>query len=142
MQAINVFDLTNYYWFYLFGHGLKGNGAKDIPTWNDFTGEATVIKNVASTLAQPGDVFVYGSHWGGGYGHTGIVLSATLNSITVLEQNYLGGGYDKWEVTTKRTHEYSNPMWFIRPHYKVKATVKSTAKAVAKTATSKKRESY
>lgn len=136
--GFQCFDLTNYYWFYLFGHGLKGNGAKDIPTWNDFTGEATVIKNVASTLAQPGDVFVYGSHWGGGYGHTGIVLSATLNSITVLEQNYLGGGYDKWEVTTKRTHEYSNPMWFIRPHYKAKATVKSTAKAVAKTATSKK----
>jgi N-acetylmuramoyl-L-alanine amidase len=136
--GFQCFDLTNYYWNYLFGHGLKGNGAKDIPFWNDFTGEATVIKNVASTLAQPGDVFVYGAHWGGGYGHTGIVLSATLNSITVLEQNYLGGGYDKWEVTTKRTHEYSNPMWFIRPHYKAKATVKSKAKAVVKKTKTKK----
>ena len=130
LQDGNVFDLVNYYWNYLFGHGLKGAGAKNIPFWNDFTGEATIIKNVASTLAKPGDVFVYGSHWGQGWGHTGIVLSATLNSITVLEQNYLGGGYDKWEVTTKRTHQYSNPMWFIRPKYKVKTTAKQKTKAV------------
>ena len=40
------FDVVNYYWNYLFGHGLKGEGAKDIPTWNNFDGEATVIKNV------------------------------------------------------------------------------------------------
>ncbi len=137
------FDVVNYYWNYLFGHGLKGAGAKDIPTWNNFDGEAIVIKNVASTLAQPGDVFVYGAHWGQGWGHTGIVLSATLNSITVLEQNYLNGGMSRTEVTTKRTHQYDNPMWFIRPLYKktVATKVKETAKkAVSKVTPTKKKK--
>lgn len=133
------FDVVNFYWDFLFGHGLRGEGAKDIPTWNDFKGEAKVIKNVNSTLAQPGDVFVYGAHWGGGWGHTGIVLSATLNSITVLEQNYNNGGWDKTEVTTKRTHKYDNPMWFIRPTYKTAVNkVTDKVKKVAKKATPKK----
>ena len=137
------FDVVNYYWNYLFGHGLKGEGAKDIPTWNNFDGEATVIKNVASTLAQPGDVFVYGAHWGQGWGHTGIVLSATLNSITVLEQNYLNGGMSRTEVTTKRTHQYDNPMWFIRPLYKKTVATKvkeTTKKAVSKVTPTKKKK--
>lgn len=38
------FDVANYYWNYIFGHGLKGEGAKDIPNprWNDLTQEAYI----------------------------------------------------------------------------------------------------
>ena len=54
----SVFDVANQYWLYLFNHTLKGVGAADIPTWNDFTGEATVYKNTASFQARPGDIVI------------------------------------------------------------------------------------
>lgn len=112
------FDTVNYYWNYLYGHGLKGAYAKDIPFENNFNGEAKVYKNTPSFLAKIGDVFVMGEQRGGGAGHTGIVVSATLNSITVVEQNWLGGGQAMTEVTAKRTHPYDAEMWFIRPNFK------------------------
>lgn len=111
------FDTANYYWYYLFGHGLKGDGAIDIPTKNNFKGEATVYKNTPNFLAKPGDVVVFNANYGEGYGHVAIVVSANLNTITVVEQNWNGGGRYMTEVTTKRTHAYDFPMWFIRPKF-------------------------
>ena len=134
--GFQCFDVANQYWLYLFGHTLKGVGAADIPTWNNFTGEATVYENTLSFLAKPGDVVIFNRNYGGGYGHVGIVISATSNSITILEQNWVGGAY--WtppEVTTRRTHGYDFPMWFIRPFYAKETTknkVKSKAKPVKK----------
>lgn len=60
------FDVANQYWLYLFGHTLKGVGAADIPTWNNFTGEATVYENTLSFLAKPGDVVIFNRNYGGG----------------------------------------------------------------------------
>lgn len=120
-------DYSNAYWMYVTGKGrLAGAGAKDLPFSNNFKGLATVYKNTPSFLAQTGDIVVWGSAWGGGWGHTGVVLSATLNSITVVEQNYLGGGWTDgieqggrgWEKATLRTHSYETEMWFIRPIFK------------------------
>ncbi|PTI24033.1 amidase [Staphylococcus pasteuri] len=134
--GVQCFDLANQYWLYLFNHGLKGVGAADIPTWNNFTNEATVYENTQSFQALPGDVVIFNRNYGEGYGHVGIVLSASLNSIKILEQNWLGGAY--WtppEVATRRTHGYDFPMWFIRPFY-AKSTklnaVKSKGKPVKK----------
>ena len=107
------FDLANVYWAKLFGHGLKGAGAADIPNVNNFTNEAHVYNNTQSFLAKPGDVVVFPRTFGGGYGHVAIVISATLNAITVIEQNWVGGGLSKTEVATRRTHGYEFPMWFI-----------------------------
>ncbi|SUM32161.1 putative amidase, phage associated [Staphylococcus gallinarum] len=84
------FDVANQYWIYLFGHSLKGVGAADIPTWNNFTDEATVFENTKSFQAKPGDVVIFNRNYGSGYGHVGIVISATLNSITILEQKLVG----------------------------------------------------
>lgn len=112
------FDVANFYWHYMFGHGLKGVGAKDIPTWNDFTGEATIHKNTLEFLSEPGDLVVWGGTYGNGYGHVAVVIEATINQITVVEQNWLNGGANKTERTTKRVHPYDNNMWFIRPIYK------------------------
>ena len=120
---------ANQYWLYLFGHTLKGVGAADIPTWNNFTGEATVYENTLSFLAKPGDVVIFNRNYGNVIWHVGVVISATSNSITILEQNWLGGAY--WtppEVTTRRTHGYDFPMWFIRPFY-AKETTKTKLKA-------------
>lgn len=95
---------------------LKGIGAADIPTWNNFEGEAKVYKNTVDFLAKRGDLVIFNRNYGGGYGHVGIVIKATLDYIVVIEQNWLGGAY--WtppEVTTRRTHGYDFPMFFIRP---------------------------
>lgn len=125
---------------------MKGVGAADIPTWNDFTGEATVYKNTASFQARPGDIVIFNRNYGSGYGHVGVVLSATLNSISILEQNWLGGAY--WtppEVATRRTHGYDFPMWFIRPFYAketIKNKVKSKTKPVKKQKRAKARKYY
>lgn len=139
--GFQCFDVANQWWLYLFGHTLKGVGAADIPTWNNFDGEATVYKNSPSFLAQPGDVVIFNRSYGEGYGHVGIVLSATLNSMQILEQNWLGGAY--WtppEVTTRRTHGYDAEMWFVRPFY-AKGTVidkiKSKTTPVKKAKTNK-----
>ena len=138
------FDTANYYWHQLFGHGLKGAGAADIPTHNNFKGEATVYENTKSFLAKPGDLVVFNRNYGGGYGHVSIVVGATLDQLDVVEQNWLGGGLNKTEVTTRRKHNYDFPMWFIRPNFKAepKKTTpkKETAKKPAKKpATSKKK---
>lgn len=122
------FDTVNYYWNYLYGHGLKGDYAKDIPFKNNFNGEAKVYKNTPLFLAKKGDVFVMGSERGNGAGHTGVVVSATLNSITVIEQNWLGGGEAMTEVTAKRTHPYDTEMWFIRPNFKTTSKPKTKPK--------------
>lgn len=135
------FDTANYYWHQLFGHGLKGNGAADIPTHNDFKGEATVHENTKSFLAKPGDLVIFNKNYGGGYGHVAIVVDATLDQLDVVEQNWLGGGLDKTEVTTRRKHNYDFPMWFIRPNFKAevkKAT--TTQKATVKKEVAKKED--
>ena len=138
------FDTANYYWHQLFGHGLKGAGAADIPTHNNFKGEATVHENTKSFLAKPGDLVVFNRNYGGGYGHVSIVVGATLNQLDVVEQNWLGGGLNKTEVTTRRKHNYDFPMWFIRPNFKAepkKTTPKkeTSKKPAKKPATSKKK---
>ncbi|HDV6035376.1 N-acetylmuramoyl-L-alanine amidase [Staphylococcus pseudintermedius] len=114
------FDVANYYWNYIFGHGLKGEGAKDIPNprWNDLTQEAYIYPNTPEFLAEAGDLAIFSSRFGGGYGHVGIVIEATLDYIVLLEQNWLGGGITKTEVTTRRKHNYEYDMIFVRPKYK------------------------
>lgn len=122
-------DLANVYWNKLFGHGLKGAGAINLPFDNDFTNEAHVYNNTPNFLAKPGDVVVFPNTFGGGYGHVAIVISATLNAITVIEQNWNGGGLSKTEVATRRTHNYEFPMWFLRPFYKKSNVTKSVQSA-------------
>ena len=131
------FDTANYYWHQLFGHGLKGNGAADIPTHNNFKGEATVHENTKSFLAKPGDLGVLNRNYGGGYGHVFIVVGATLNQLDVVEQNWLGGGLNKTEVTARRKHNYDFPMWFIRPNFKAEPKKTKPKKETAKKPTSK-----
>ena len=69
------FDLVNMYWNKLFGHGLRGEGAADIPNKNNFNGEAKVYNNTPSFKAQAGDVVIFNRNYGGGYGHVAIVLN-------------------------------------------------------------------
>lgn len=139
VYGYQCFDSVNYYWYKLFGHGLKGQGAADIPNVNNFTNEAKVYQNTPSFLAKPGDVVVWNRKYGGGYGHVAVVISATLNSFVVIEQNWLGGGLNKTEVATKRTKSYDNPMWFIRPHYKSESAKSVSAQSATKSTSKTKK---
>lgn len=137
--AFQCFDYANIGWDKLFGHGLKGEGAKDIPfnSYNveKFKTEATVYKNTPSFLAKPGDLVVWGAQLGGGYGHVAWVIEATLNHITVIEQNWLNGGWTAgpinngtgWETATRRQHNYETQMWFIRPKFSQKSSTKKVS---------------
>ena len=127
------YDLANFYWYYTTGRTLNGLYAKNIPWDNDFSGYATVYKNTPQFLAKPGDLVVFNGNYGKGAGHVAVVLSATLNKITVIENNWLGGGWVNekpgWERATKRTHAYDKEMWFIRPKFKTEPKhKKSTSK--------------
>lgn len=145
--GFQCFDSANDYWHYLFGHGLQGGSAVDIPTnatnKNYFKKEATVYKNTPSFLAKGGDVVVFPSTFGEGHGHVVVVLSATLNTITVVEQNWEGNGWDGvkaqggtgTEPATKRTHYYDPNMIFIRPKF-AKSTVTNAVKETVDKVTS------
>lgn len=139
------FDLANMYWYKLFGHGLKGLGAADIPNANDFTNEATVYQNTPEFKAKEGDVVIFSRKYGGGYGHVAIVLNGnydgSYNQFLSLDQNWHGGGLSKTEVAQRIIHNYDFPMWFIRPKYKTTQTrsVQSATKNNKQLKTSKRK---
>ncbi|CAC7992650.1 cell wall hydrolase [Staphylococcus aureus] len=116
------FDLVNVYWNHLYGHGLKGYGAKDIPYANNFNSEAKIYHNTPTFKAEPGDLVVFSGRFGGGYGHTAIVLNGDydgkLMKFQSLDQNWNNGGWRKSEVAHKVVHNYENDMIFIRPFKK------------------------
>lgn len=133
------------YWYKLFGHGLKGAGAADIPNVNNFKGEATVYNNTPSFKAQEGDVVVFNRNYGGGYGHVAIVVNGNQDGnytkFTSLDQNWYGGGLAKTEVAQRIVHNYDFPMWFIRPKFKTATATRSTqspTKSTKKAAPKKK----
>ena len=130
------------YWYKLFGHGLKGAGAADIPNANNFKGEATVYNNTPSFKAEEGDVVVFNRNYGGGYGHVAIVTKGNYDGkymkFQSLDQNWFGGGSAKTEVAQRIVHNYDFPMWFIRPHYKSESAKKVSAQSATKTTTKKK----
>lgn len=136
------FDEANVYWDKLFGHGLKGVGAADIPSANDFTGEATVYQNTPEFKAKPGDVVVFSRKYGGGYGHVAIVLNGNYdgnyNQFLSLDQNWYGGGLNKTEVAQRIVHNYDLPMWFIRPKFKKEGQTRSM-QSVTKNSTKTKK---
>ncbi|VED60498.1 SH3 domain-containing protein [Staphylococcus simulans] len=123
------FDLANMYWYKLFGHGLKGIGAADIPNANNFDGEAVIYPNTPSFKAEPGDVVIFNRSYGGGYGHVAIVTNGNIdgnyNTFQSLDQNWWGGGMAKTEVAQLINHNYDFPMWFIRPNFKTATATRS-----------------
>ncbi|WP_239740253.1 N-acetylmuramoyl-L-alanine amidase [Mammaliicoccus sp. P-M59] len=141
--GFQCFDQANDYWHYLFGHGLQGGSAVDIPTnatnKEYFKKEATIHKNTPSFLAKGGDLVIFPNTYGEGHGHVAGVLSATLTELVLVEANWLGGGWDGvkaqggtgWEPTTKRVHAYDPNMIFIRPKF-AKSTVTNVVTEAAK----------
>lgn len=45
------------------------------------------VDNSADNYPPAGAIMVWGSSWGEGYGHTGVVVSATAHTFEAVEQN-------------------------------------------------------
>lgn len=112
---------------------------------NSFGSYATIIKNTPSFVPKAGDVVVWTTGNFSTYGHIAIVLNGNpggdLQTITVIEQNFLGGGASFTEMATVRTHDYTGITHFIRPNFKTETkttTVKKESATVSKPTTTSK----
>lgn len=74
-------------------------GAKDI--WNNYLKTYfDRIENTPNGIPKRGDIVIWNSNMGGGYGHIAVVLKADLYSLTVFEQDGTIG-------STARENKYS-----------------------------------
>lgn len=89
-------DLWNYWWLELELVGIPRH-ADAAGVWEDFGGKHYEYFDgiLPDKPAKKGDIFIYNRQaWGTGYGHIGLVLADNGDSITVLETNGLGDGYE------------------------------------------------
>lgn len=87
------FDSFNYYYQFLTGRnpysdGYSVEGASQI--WDVPTSLFKKIPDSASLVPEPGDILVYGTSWGGGYGHVEMVRSVDNNGVTIIGTNIWG----------------------------------------------------
>ena len=69
----------------------------------------TWVANTPTGVPSPGDIVVFSNRVGGGHGHTGIVVSANLNTLDVFQQNDpMGSG-----AYTKR-YTYANVLGWLK----------------------------
>ena len=68
-----------------------------------------IIKNSPTNFPQAGDVIVWGATWGGGRGHTAVVVAATVNVVASFEANNPEGHNPQILM-----HDYSGVLGWIR----------------------------
>jgi CHAP domain len=66
--------------------------------------------NTPTNFPIPGDIIVWGDIWGGGFGHTAIVVTATVMDFTAFEQNDPDGSVPHLKVYT-----YAGVKGWLRP---------------------------
>lgn len=71
------------------------------------------ILNSPTNFPLPGDIVVWGKSWGGGFGHTGIVVTAHVMSFIAFEQNDPDGS-----TPHLKTYTYSGVVGWLRPFVK------------------------
>ncbi len=69
-----------------------------------------LIKNRPDNTPQQGDIVVFNTNMGGGYGHIAIVNSATLDKVYVTEQNKYGNN----DAIMGGEYEYTNVLGWLR----------------------------
>lgn len=71
------------------------------------------INNDPDAVPEPGDIVIWNTNAGGGYGHVAIFLDGDVNSFTSLDQNW-----PTLSKVTKTKHNYSNIIGWLRPKEK------------------------
>ena len=64
--------------------------------------------NIPTNQPPPGAIVTWNGTWGGGYGHTAVVVAANVLQLVVFEQNDPGGA-----APTVATHPYSGIQGWI-----------------------------
>lgn len=87
-------------------------GAKDLITAKntrpDLFQQIKNNPNDPNQLPQVNDWVVWGSTWGGGWGHVACVVSSDANSFTSIEQNFV------YHKVTEQWHDYKGVIGWIR----------------------------
>lgn len=68
------------------------------------------VLNKPMNYPAPGDIIVWGESWGGGYGHTGVVVSAGVMSFTAFQQNDPDGS-----APHEKSYGYSGVVGWLHP---------------------------
>lgn len=87
---------------------IWGN-AKDLMT-NADRGAYDVVLNTPDGIPSPGDVFCFDGYYGGGVGHTGLVVSADVNQVTLFQQNDPEGS-----TPHLKSYTYDHALGWIHP---------------------------
>lgn len=88
---------------------------------NANTNNFDVIYNTPSGFPFKGDVMVWGKSWGAGYGHTGVIVTADINSFNCFEQNNPEGhapqinGHSNYNGVLGWLHPHWNPPVVVPP---------------------------
>ncbi|HLJ81669.1 MAG TPA: CHAP domain-containing protein [Ktedonobacterales bacterium] len=70
-----------------------------------------VIHNLPTNFPHAGDIVCWNSTWGGGFGHTAVVIAAGVTRLAVFEQNDPAGA-----PPLVATHDYSGVAgWIVLP---------------------------
>lgn len=70
-----------------------------------------IIQNTPDGVPTPGDIFCFGASYGGGVGHTGIVVAADTNIVSLFEQNDgINGGTPQF-----KTYTYDGALGWLHP---------------------------
>lgn len=87
-------------------------GAKDLITAKntrpDMFQQIKNNPNDPNQLPAVGDWVVWGSTWGGGYGHVACVKTVTTNSFTSIEQNFVAN------KVTEQWHDWNGVIGWVR----------------------------
>ena len=111
--------------YILYGNPYAGKfgvfDAKDYANANLYPSDWQVIKNTASFVPQPGDIFV--TQGATVHGHTGVVISSTVYNADIADQNGMGD----WSLEYGSPAHIHNitwtgsgtwcPKYFIRPNF-------------------------
>ena len=111
--------------YILYGNPYAGKfgvfDAKDYVNANLYPSDWQVIKNTASFVPQPGDIFV--TQGATVHGHTGVVISSTVYNADIADQNGMGD----WSLEYGSPAHIHNitwtgsgtwcPKYFIRPNF-------------------------
>ena len=112
-------DLIAYYYKYL-GNTTPGGNAKDYAT-NALPSGWKRIANYNGFVPSPGDIAVW-KQGTSGYGHVGIVISANLSNLTVVDQY---GSTDQKTHTTTYKYSWGGFYGVIRPDFATSSTPSS-----------------
>ena len=109
VYGVQCVDLIKAYYEYLGVKAVVGNGCDYIT--NTLPTGWQRIKNTPEFIPQPGDIAVWTSAVGGGYGHVAIIITAGLYEFVSVDQNW--GSSEAHKVT----HNYSGFWGVIRPKF-------------------------